>query len=216
MSLRRIAMNRVSTCRKGVLPTFEHLESRLLLQGTYYVPESIPHDYSVDVTQDLQAFFDSVPDNSTIEFPTLGYDYDTTGYRIDGTLTISDRNGLTFEGNDAHFRAFDPIDPIENPVLAYDRDQWLLTGGSTNITLQYLVTYGAHPDAGKDGTYDPDREGQHAYQIVGAVNGVLVDYAEGYDTYGDGIYIGGSANDVTIQNSHVERVGTWNAWEGNV
>jgi hypothetical protein len=193
-------------------PTLEALEQRLLL-ATYYVPETIPNDYSVDVTNDLQAYFDSVPDNSTIEFPSLSYTpYDPetqtgTGYRIDGTLTISDRDGLIFEGNDAHFRAVDPIDPEQNPILAYDRDQWEITGSSTDITLRYLVTYGAHPNAGKDGDYDAQREGQNAYVIGGNAQNVVVEYCEAYDTYGDGLYVGGSPDGVTVQHCHVERTG---------
>ena len=48
--------------------------------AVHRVPPSIPHDYRVDVTAQLQRFIDSVPDHSVIEFPALRYDETKVGY----------------------------------------------------------------------------------------------------------------------------------------
>ena len=61
------------------------------------VPASIPSDCSRDVSAELLAWIASVPDGSTLRFAANGC------YRVDRTLTIQYRNGLTFEGNGATF-----------------------------------------------------------------------------------------------------------------
>ena len=63
------------------------------------IPGAIQGDCSVDVTQAIQSWIDSVPDNSVLSFGSGDC------YRIDDTLELTGRNGLTFEGNGATFDA---------------------------------------------------------------------------------------------------------------
>ncbi len=173
----------------------------------YLVPTSIPHDYSSDVTTNLQAFLDAVPNGSVIRFPSLAYDPLSTGYRIEGTLTLSRRSDLTIEGNGAVIRAFDALDPaVYNYFYIRSRSQWR-TASATNIVFRDLVVYGAHTNGGAAGTYDEDREAQMAFDITSRSDGVLIDRCAAYNTFGDGIYVGGDSRRITIRHSTVARVG---------
>lgn len=174
------------------------------------VPPWIPHDYSVDVTTNLQGFIDSVPDNSVINFPVLNYNPTNVGYRIEGTLTITNRHGLRFEGNGAFLRAFDKVSTNEfNWVIVRTRSQWRITGSNnTDIAFNRFVIYGANTNGlwSSDGFYDGDREAQNAFDITG-VDGLLIDNCEMHNTYGDGAYIGDGSYHVTLQNCWVSEVG---------
>ena len=203
------------SCEQSPSARLENLEPRLLLEGTWQVPYegagAIPVDYSRDVTADLAAFFASVPDGSTVVFPSLSYSrFDGSGgvgYRIDGAIELTDRHDLTVEGGGAMFVAFDDVDPAVDPQLAYDRDQWVIRS-SSGLTLRNVVTYGANDgwSMGDDG-YDAAREGQHAYQIDGGSSDVLLEGVEAYETFGDGVYIGGDSVGVTVRTSTIQRVG---------
>ena len=189
----------------------EALENRLLL-ATYAVPLTIPHDYSRDVTTDLQNFFNSVPDNSTIAFPSLSYNASTVGYKVEGTLTISARNGLDFEGNGAFIRAFDPV-TTGTTVQIRTRSQWRSNSSSTNLIWRNFTVEGANSqnpaDYASGAAYVAAREAQHAFDIVGGSSNILLENNTIAYTLGDGIYIGGS-NDtqfVTAQNNHIQYTG---------
>ena len=188
----------------------ETLEGRLML-ATYAVPLTIPHDYSRDVTADLQTFINSVPDNSTIAFPTLTYDPATVGYKVEGTLTISGRHGLDFEGNGAFIRALDPLATGASNLRT--RSQWSSTNSSTDLTWRNFTIYGANsqnPAAYASGAaYDSTREAQHAFDIVGGSSNILLENNTMQYTLGDGVYIGGSnaTSFVTVQNNHIQYTG---------
>ena len=188
--------------RKSIyaLHALETLESRLLL-ATFTVPDAIPRDYSRDVTADLQNFFNSVPDNSTIAFPNASYDHDTVGYKVEGTLTIAGRHGLDFEGNGAFIRAFDPVS-TGGSVAIRTRSQWRSNNSSTNLIWRNFILYGANSGH----AYDATREAQHGFDIVGSSNGILIDNVQIFEPLGDGVYIGGSntTQNVTVQNCHIQ------------
>src|SRR5207244_8666995 len=112
--------------------------------STVSVPATIDSTGSTDVTNQLNSFFASVPDGSTISFPRQAR------YRVDGTLLVQDRNNLTFEGNGAT--------TLSRNHAAGSRPMWLLRGGS-NLVLQNLSIVGANPVAGiQPGSYQPDHE----------------------------------------------------------
>ena len=154
-------------------------------------------DCSVDVTAALQAWIDSKPDNSVLPFPAHAC------YRIDETLFVENRHGLTFEGNGVVLKAVSLGDRT--------RSHFVLTGGS-NLTVRNVVVRGSNFDAGADrGAYHPDLEAQHAFGVSGATN-VLLDHVQAYDLYGDFVYIGPGKNNVPSRNvrvigSHFERSG---------
>lgn len=180
------------------LPLIEALEARQLL-STYTVPASIAADGSAEVTQSLLNYFATVPDGtaqnpSTIVFQANG------DYWIDGTLSISGRNYLTFEGNGAKFEARDPL-ATGNANLR-TRSQWSITGASGHITLQNMTVWGADRLAGI-GRYDSTREAQHAFSITGQAHDVLVENVWAGYVYGDTVSVNGG-HDILVENSHFE------------
>lgn len=131
-------------------------------------------DCSVDVTGELLDFIASVPNESAIAFEQGGC------YRIDGTVEIVDRHGLTFLGNGATFRATTEADQ--------QRRHWKVLGGS-DVTISDMTVIGAHPDAGTDDSYEAELEGQHGFEFLG-VQGVLLERVTVQDVYGDFFYLG--------------------------
>src|SRR5438067_7537181 len=95
--------------------------------GTYNVPATIDSTGTTDVTQKLVDFFASVPDGSTIAFPAGGK------YRIEGTLPISNRHNLVFDGNGAEFIARTDgsgVPPWNGKTTNWPRNRvhWLVDG----------------------------------------------------------------------------------------
>src|SRR4029078_5173276 len=82
-------------------------------------PSGLALDCSVDTSAALQAWIDAKPDGSVLPFPAHAC------YRIDKTLLMRNRHGLTFEGNGVVLKA----------VSAGDREggQLWFDGGSDII-----------------------------------------------------------------------------------
>lgn len=160
-------------------------------------PAWLARDCSKDASVTLQAWINEKPDNSVLPFPAHAC------YRIDKTLLVRDRHGLTFEGNGVVLKAVSMGDRT--------RQQLVLDGGN-NLTVRNVVIRGASHTAGaRRGAYHPGLEAQHAFQISGAAN-VLLDHVQAYDLYGDFVYIGPGKNNVPsrnvrVINSHFERSG---------
>jgi parallel beta-helix repeat protein len=158
------------------------------------------------MTANLQAFVDSVPDGSTIVFPAGSV------YRIDGMLVFRNRKGLTFEGNGAVLRRYDPGLSGTDGAL-FTREVRFMSGG--NLTIRNLTIMGANPNAGmSNAAWDPAYEFQHGIELDG-VQGALLDHVRIHDVYGDFVYLGMSQSEgvqtpsrnVTIQDSRFERNG---------
>ncbi len=163
-------------------------------------PASIPVDCSRDVTAELSTWIASVPDNSVLSFAANGC------YRIDGTLVVAQRRGLTFEGNNATFRQVTDGSELVNPKKVRTRNIWTF-GGSTDITVRNLTTIGANPYAGRgERAYRAKFEAQHAYLIQGT-DGMVMDNVDAYDVYGDFVALGGNVSNVTVRNSSFARNG---------
>jgi hypothetical protein len=156
----------------------------------------------VDVTGALNAWIDSVPDHVTLSFQP------NACYRLDGTIRITARNGLTLEGNGATFKAGTDGDD--------ERRQFWFVGG-TDLTVRNVVVRGANPHAGVSAeAWSPAHEWQHGFALNG-VQRALLDGVQAYDVYGDFVYLGptysGQGNpstpsrNITVRNSHFERNG---------
>jgi polygalacturonase len=179
------------------------------------VPADIDASGATDVTERLQSFIDSVPDGSTISFPAH------STYRVDGTLMLLRRHGLTIEGNGALFFSDDPT-----PALYAQRDRngnlvtnpwrnryhWSIHGGG-GITLRNLNIRGANAQGGTGSeAYQAALEAQHGVNI-GAATGVLLENLDISYVHGDFVYVGAAraedgktqviSRDITI------RGGTW-------
>lgn len=160
-------------------------------------PVSIAKDCSVDVTAPLLTWIASVPDGSTLSFPSNGC------YRIEGTLAIKGRANLVFDGNGATFRAFTAAGKVRN--------HWWIGDGSRNITLRDMVIRGPNPHAGSnDSCFDPTHEFQHGVALSG-VQGALLENLQIYDVYGDSVYLGDNwttpNRNVTVRGGRFERNG---------
>ncbi len=139
--------------------------------ATYLVPTSIDPTGQVDVTARLAAFFESAPDGSTIQFPA------NARYLSNGSLVLTDRRNLTFEGNGATIFATPGTGDRE-------RRHWTVRGGG-GITFRNLVVKGANPVAGtSEAAYRSTMEAQHGFDF-GGVDGVELDRVTVTDVYGD-------------------------------
>lgn len=142
---------------------------------SFSVPERIVDDCSRDVTRDLLAWFARVPNGGELHFQPGAC------YRIDGSLAVEDRWGLTFDGHGAVFWA--------KSDGGRDRRLWWLRGGG-DLTLRDLTVRGANPKAGVSyGAFRPDRAFQHAFAAQG-VQGLRLQEVAAYDVYGDFVYLG--------------------------
>lgn len=163
--------------------------------GTYRF--EAPADCSTDVTDPLVAFIAEVPDRATVSF---GPD---ACYRIDGTVQVVDRQGLTFDGNGATFKAVEQGDG--------SRKQWEFTGGG-GFTIRDLTVVGANPNGGPDG-YEDEFAFQHGMNFEG-VEGVRISNIAVTDVYGDFLRFGKNqgkdnrgTSDVIVTGSRFERGG---------
>lgn len=190
-----------------------HIASTLILLTTISAlaaetvkpPDSIPTGLDADATEALNAFLESVSDGATVEFPEKAI------YRVEGTLMLKDRKGLTIEGNGATFRATDPMPDYAKDEnysgwrMVRTRSQWRVEN-CENITLRNIRVIGAHPNPGREGDYDYNREAQHAFDLLGVTN-VLVENVHVSDLFGDGVYISKHSRGVTVCKSRIEGVG---------
>lgn len=164
------------------------------------IPATIVADCSRDVTAELTDWFASVPDGSTLTFAADGC------YRVDGTLVIDRRTGLTFEGNHATFRAMTDGSERLDPRRIRTRNLWTFTR-SSNLTVRNVVVIGANPHAGRgELAYQPKFEAQHAY-LIQSTDGMLMDHVEAYDVYGDFVWAGPGTANLTVQHSIFARNG---------
>lgn len=168
------------------------------------IPSSIPKDCSRDVTAALASWIASVPNGSILSFAPGGC------YRIDRSLRVEGRWGLTFEGNGATFKAVTDGDLNR-------RHLWFVGGG--NLRIRNVTVRGAHPSAGAHGhSYRANREGQAAFEFAG-VHGAVLENSRAYDVYGDFVLIwydircphpcppSTFSQNITIRNNRFERNG---------
>ncbi|MBI1375164.1 MAG: hypothetical protein GC159_20790 [Phycisphaera sp.] len=168
------------------------------------VPASIPADESRDVTDDLNAFLSRVPADARVVFPA------NARYRIDGTVLIADKHHLTIDGNGAVFRA---IDRGADHAKSENYAGWRATRtrahlrikDGADIVVRNVEVHGAHPDAGRAGTYDANREAQHGFDLSG-VEDCVIERVNVHDVYGDCVYLA-KVRGVAIRQSTLKRCG---------
>jgi hypothetical protein len=141
------------------------------------VPTSIASDCSVDVTKRLLSWIASVPDGSTLSFPSGAC------YRVEGTIKVRNRRGLDFEGNGATFRSFNVPDD--------QRAIWRLVG-STQITFRHMTIRGPYANGG---TFKSSLQHAHGFDLRGSsadIAGVSISRVAG-----DCVYFGLGYDGVT-------------------
>ena len=127
---------------------------------------------SSDVTEDLQRFIDGVPDGSVIHFRQGGE------YRLDCTVWISHRNGLTFDGQGARFFVPSGVDCPSQTI-------WRFNAGGGH-TIRNMTIEGNHPEPG---TYQPPHEFQVGIETLGTVGIEIADITM-RRAYGDCVHVG--------------------------
>ena len=146
----------------------------LVAQPIVFVPSAIDYTGKTDVTNKLQSFIDNVDNGSLVRFHKNGR------YRVEGTLFVTNKTDLTFDGQNATIFATIPG--------TLERSQWWITGGG-GIVFRNMIVHGANPHAGlADNAYDPKREKQHGFRIEG-VEGIELGKVSVTDVYGDFAYV---------------------------
>jgi hypothetical protein len=165
----------------------------------YTVPKNIKSDCSVPVENRLMAWLATVPDGSTVRFGK------GRCYGHDGTITLTNRNGLVIDGQGSEFRAL--------TLGGSHRANWRFVGGR-NLVVRNLAVRGSNPQ----GIYDPAVEWQHGFSIEG-VQGMTLSNVQARDTWGDGVDLwrgapspacgddASSARNVLIAGARLERIG---------
>jgi Right handed beta helix region len=167
--------------------------------GTATIPAGIPGDCSRDVSRELNAWIASVSDGSTLRFGP------SACYRVDRTLRIKDRIGLTIDGNGATFRAMTSGRELP-PSQARTRSMFSFMQGR-DLTVRDVIVRGANPNAGTgDLAYVAALEAQTAY-VVGGVQNMVMDHVEAYDVYGDFVFVGPATKGLVVRNSNFARNG---------
>lgn len=162
-----------------------------LAQRTFNMPTTIPSDGSVDVTEQVNAWLDSVPDGteqrpSTAVFAAGGI------YRIDGTVSANGRLWLNIDGNGA------TLDWSQNtPVAMVNRAGIKLTG-SAGCRVGHLTIIGPWVANWQDG-YDSAFEFQHGIALFGSNRCVVHDNVI-INSLGDSVSMPGSDDCIVIDN----------------
>jgi hypothetical protein len=119
---------------------------------SYSVPSTIANNCSTDVTSQLLSWIGSVPNNSTLTF--------TTGacYKIEGTIEIRGRSGLTIDGNGATFRSFNAPDDQRSIWRVIDSSNFAFV----NMTLRGSYTNGGVHDVSLQHSHGIDLRGVSA------------------------------------------------------
>ena len=168
------------------------------------VPDTIVADLSKDVTAELNTWLAAVPNGSTIQFPA------GAKYRIDETVLIENKENLTIDGNGVLFRAFDPGEDHDKKTSytgwKHTRSRaHIRVTNSKGIRVRDIEVHGAHPDAGRGGKYDYNREAQHGFDLV-QIENCHVEKVNVHDVYGDCVYIS-KAKSVVLSDSTLVRCG---------
>jgi IPT/TIG domain len=157
------------------------------------VPRAIADDCSKDVTKAMSAWIVSVPDGSTLSFTSRAC------YRIEGTLELTKRRDLDFDGNGAIFRSLNPPDDKRSFWRIIDSDR---------ITLRDMTIDGSYK---RGGTFAADLQHAHAVEAHGSsldiVNVKIRDFAGDCIYFGAGYTFSVTLSSGTVKDSSCKRTG---------
>lgn len=147
-----------------------------------------------DQTESLMAQLDAIPDGALIRI-------DPGTYRIDGTVLLENRHGLTLDLSNVTFH---------NEIAADRTDRHVEIVDSTDITLIGLRMESTNtqedPDRPGFPIYNPEREHQHAFGVYDS-QGISLRGVAASAVWGDGLYIAGSSDGVNVNGFTVTGVG---------
>lgn len=127
-----------------------------------------------DDTALLQTWLDELDDSAAASFPA------NESYRVDGSLLMENRTGITIDGNGATLTATSTPD---------SGGAHLLLLGCDNITISNLTIIGENPDPGENGGGSLGNEGRHGISLRSCtfvtINNVTIQ-----DVFADFVYLG--------------------------
>jgi hypothetical protein len=131
----------------------------------------------------LVKWIGSIPDNSVISFES------GKCYRIDGTVELSHRSGLTLQGNGSTFKS---RTPMVAGSKADDQRAMFRVIDSSAISFENLAIVGSYTQGG---SFDPSLQHAHAIDLRGA--SAVVENVKMSNVAGDCLYFGLGSDDVT-------------------
>lgn len=156
------------------------------------VPAEIDPTGEADVTDALNAFFASVPPDSTVVFPTAAV------YRAENSLFATWERVLV-EGNGATIYAStdgSQLPPHDGKLPTWPRQRHhLALKGCRDVTVRDLAVRGPNTEA----RYQSTHEGQHGLLVNGGSNVLLVRVSVD-DVWGDFVCVAQAASRVTCRN----------------
>jgi hypothetical protein len=187
------------------------------------VPETIPTDCSVDVTDKLNTWLGTVPDGAIITLAKDGC------YQMSRTFNIANRNNLTIDGNGATLQRKIPTPPNlipNNPAnTTYAHNRHVLIYNSNKIIIRNLKVLGLNTVSDIDPTsaegqlmFEPakfgagsgGKHGEAGFVIIGS-DTVALTHVKTDGTYGDGISLGTDnaplSRNVAVTDAEIDRNG---------
>jgi hypothetical protein len=161
--------------------------------GVYPVPTTINDTCATDDTTALLNWIAAVPDSSTLQFGT------GKCYRVEGTLELTGRSGLVFDGGGSTFQSFNPM--VSGNYADDQRAMWRIDNSS--VHFENMTVHGAYTNGG---TLDETLQHAHGIDLRGTAAEVGPNVTVS-DVAGDGVYFGiyststqssGSVHDSTI------------------
>lgn len=149
----------------------------------FNAPLSIATDCSVDVSEQLATWLDSLPDNAIAVLRPGAC------YRNEVPVLVREAVGLTIDGNGATFKRT-RLTPDTSPYAGGNRHLWFK--GGRNLTVRNLRVEGINtkPDSEPGfASFSKKYEFEHALAFHG-VQGVVVQNVTVYGVWGDGIWLG--------------------------
>ena len=160
--------------------------------GPIAVPAGIDPTGLIDVTNDLNAFFASLPRGATVVFPP------TATYRAEGTVRLVDRIGLLLLGNGASLVATTDgsgVAPYDGKTDVWPRHRaHLRIERGQDITVRGLKVRGPNTSV----AYSAALEAQHGFSVSNARN-VLLENVTATDVWGDFVAVTDASLRVTVR-----------------
>jgi hypothetical protein len=153
----------------------------------YHVPGSVPSKCRKDAATHIQSWIDSAPDGATLQFGRRAC------YRVERTLEFHNR-WLTFDGNGAKFKSFNPPEDQRPMWRAWD----------SVVAFRSMNLVGSYADGG---VLDPDIQHAHGIDLRGTA--ATIRNVEMSDLAGDCVYfgLGASGSSGLVRHSRCRRIG---------
>lgn len=165
------------------------------------VPAGIDATGGTDVSEPLAAFFRSLPADTTVTFP------EDARYRVEGVIQLQNMQNVTLDGNGAEIFADTDGAETASPGGRF-RSRWprlrehLSIRNANGLTIRDLEIRGPNGD----GRFVAALEGQAGFAVYRSTD-VVLDNVRVEATHGDGVYIAGQSDGITVRNSSFEAIG---------